>query len=385
MGILDLFKILVQNDGSDLHLATASVPMIRVRGDMKQLKSAPITPEQAKALVGQVLNEKQAKQLQENKMVDLAFKAPNVGTFRINVFFQRHGLSLVARVLPEKPPTMEQLKLPPIFKHAANYPNGLVLVTGPTGSGKSTTLAAIINEINQTCPGHILTLEDPIEFRHESKMCMMNQRSLGDHFTTFSSALKAALREDPDVILVGEMRDLETIKLALEAAETGHLVFGTLHTNSAAKTIDRIINVFPAEEQNQVRLSLSETVRMVVSQKLVPSADGKKRMCFQDIMVNNYAISNLIRENKTVQIISAMQTGKSLGMQLLDKELLNAVQKGLVKGETAWEAANDKKLFEQWAPRETVGVETDSTPAPKPTNGSGPEKPGLGQPTKKAA
>lgn len=352
---MQLLQALVKNDGSDLHIAAKSVPMLRISGEMTQVKTDPLTPEDVQQMVSQIINKKQGQDLLTHKTLDLAFNAPNIGVFRVNVFYQRHGLSMVFRKLPENPPTVDDLNLPPIFKKAATFPNGLILVTGPTGSGKSTTMAAMLDYINTHRKGHILTIEDPVEFRHVSKSCMVNQRSLGDHFTDFHSALKAALREDPDVILVGEMRDLETISLALEAAETGHLVFGTVHTNSAAKTIDRLINVFPPEQQNQIRLSLSETAKMICSQKLVPKKGGG-RMCFQDILINTPAISNLIRENKTVQITTSMQTGKALGMQLLDKELLIAVNDGIVDGVTGWEAANDKSMFKQFEPK---GIVTD--------------------------
>ena len=271
------------------------------------------------------------------------------------------------RVLTESPPTIEELNLPEICKKACSYANGLVLVTGPTGSGKSTTLAAMINYININEKGHILTLEDPIEFQHESKSSMVNQRALGTHFTSFATAMKAALREDPDVILVGEMRDIETIALAIKAAETGHLVFSTLHTNSAAKTIDRIINSFPAEEQPQIRTVLSETLKVIIAQKLVPSADKKKRFCYHDILINNSAAANLIREAKTFQLSSVMQTGRKEGMMILDQSLLEAVKRGDVNGPEAWEYANDKNLFQQWAPK-SDGTPTSSGPVQSQPN-----------------
>ena len=373
LNIVQLLQLMVQSDGSDLHLAVKSVPMIRVRGEMQHVKVAPLSQQDMEALYGQIMTAKDKEEFLKDQSLDFAFSAQGVGVFRVNAFQQRHGWSLVFRVLPENPPTIEQLNLEPIFKKAASYPNGLILITGPTGSGKSTTMAAMLNDINMNRKGHILTLEDPVEFRHESKMCMVNQRSLGAHFPTFSSALKAALREDPDVILVGEMRDPETIGLALKAAETGHLVFSTLHTNSAAKTIDRIINVFPAEEQPAIRTSLSETLRMVASQKLVPTMDGKKRICFKDVLIVNPAVSNLIREQKTHQLITVMQTGKALGMQLLDAELLKAVQEGKVKGATAWEFANDKEQFKQFDP---AGGGSSSGAPPASGGGTPPAAPG---------
>jgi twitching motility protein PilT len=263
-----------------------------------------------------------------------------------------HGLGLVARALSETPPSLEDLSLPNICKVACNFPNGLVLVTGPTGSGKSTTLAAMINHINTNSRGHILTLEDPVEYHHDSKRCMVNQRQFGTHFSSFASALKSSLREDPDVILVGEMRDPETMALAITAAETGHLVFATLHTNSASKTIDRILDSFPSEQQPQIRSMLSESLRCVISQKLVPSADRRGRIAFFDVLVNNSAVANLIREGKTYQVSSIMQTSRKEGMQILDQSLNEAVKQGLVSGADAWEHANDKSLFQNFAPRD---------------------------------
>jgi twitching motility protein PilT len=309
-----------------------------------------MSPPEVIAMVGQLTTESQRVELTKELSIDFAFKAQGIGIFRVNVFQQRHGLALVMRALSEKPPTIEELKLPEVCKTACSYSNGLVLITGPTGSGKSTTLAAMLNYINMTTKGHILTLEDPIEFQHESQMGLVNQRAMGVHFTTFASAMRAALREDPDVILVGEMRDPETVALAIKAAETGHLVFSTLHTNSAPKTIDRIINTFPADEQHQIRTVLSETLKVVISQKLIPSADGKRRICFHDILVNTPASANLIREGKTFQLMTVQQTGKKDGMQVADAMMLDAVKMGEIAGEEAWEFANDKNLFAKWAP-----------------------------------
>jgi twitching motility protein PilT len=351
LSLIQLLQSLVQNKGSDLHVAAASPAMIRVRGDVVRVDNTPLSAAEVEAMVSQITTPHQKQELQREKMLDFSFKASGVGIFRVNVFYQRHGLAIVMRVLTESPPNLEDLKLPEICKTACSYSNGLVLVTGPTGSGKSTTLAAMLNYINQTVKGHILTLEDPIEFQHESKMCMVNQRALGLHFTDFSSALKAALREDPDTILIGEMRDAETVALALKAAETGHLVFATLHTNSASKSIDRIINTFPGELQAQIRTVLSETLRVVIAQKLIPSADKKRRVCIHDIMVNTPAVANLIREGKTFQILSAMQTGRKDGMQVADQVMLDCVRRGEIDGAEAWEYANDKGIFAQWAPK----------------------------------
>jgi twitching motility protein PilT len=372
VSLIQLLQTMVQHQGSDLHVAAKSPPMMRVRGEIIKFEIPPLTGQEIEAMASQIITEPQKLELAREKSLDFAFKASGVGIFRVNLFYQRHGLSLVMRVLSEAPPNIDDLKLPEICKKACSYANGLILVTGPTGSGKSTTLAAMLNYINMTEKGHILTLEDPIEFQHESKLCMVNQRSLGMHFTDFSSALKAALREDPDVILVGEMRDAETVRLAIKAAETGHLVFSTLHTNSAAKSIDRIINTFPSEEQSQIRTVLSETLKVVISQKLVPSADKKRRLCLHDIFVNTPAAANLIREGKTFQLTSVMQTGKRDGMQVLDRVLLDAVQKGDVDGGVAWEYANEKAMFAQYAP---AGYADTGSPAggnPPPGAGATP-------------
>jgi twitching motility protein PilT len=346
-----LLQTMVQNGGSDLHVASMSPPMIRVRGDIVKLNVPALQPAEVEQMIFATLTEMQRAEIIKNMNLDYSFKAPGIGIFRVNLFYQRHGLSFVMRVLTESPPEIDKLNLPAICKTACSYANGLVLVTGPTGSGKSTTLAAMLNYINQTTKGHILTLEDPIEFQHESKMGMVNQRALGAHFPTFASAMKAALREDPDVILIGEMRDAETVSLALKAAETGHLVFSTLHTNSASKTVDRIINTFPAEEQPQIRTVLSETLKVVIAQRLIPSADKKRRIGMHDILVNTSAVANLIREGKTFQLMSVMQTGKKDGMQVFEQVLMEAVKRGEIAGEDAWEHAGDKAPFAQWAPK----------------------------------
>jgi twitching motility protein PilT len=393
VSLIQLLQMMVQQKGSDLHVAASSVPMMRVRGDMLKVDVPPLAPAEVEAMVGQIITSAQKMELLENKSLDFSFKASGVGIFRVNVFYQRHGLSVVMRILSEAPPKLEDLNLPPICKAVCSYPNGLVLITGPTGSGKSTTLAAMLNHINLTEKGHILTLEDPIEFQHESKVGMVNQRSLGAHFTNFSSALKAALREDPDVILIGEMRDAETVELALKAAETGHLVFSTLHTNSAAKSIDRIINTFPPEQQTQVRTVLSETLRCVISQKLIPAADKKRRICIHDIFVNTPGAANLIREGKTFQLLTVQQTGRKEGMQVLDQMLLEYVKAGQIDGDVAWEYANDKGQFAQWAPKEDLGARNLNAGQPPTTGGSSPAPTGAagapagmpGMPPKKIA
>lgn len=361
VSISQLMQALAQNKGSDLHVAAGSHPMLRIRGDMIKIEVPPLSPTEVEEMCGQLLAPIQKVELNNNKSIDFSVKAQGIGVFRVNIYTQKNGLSICMRILTESPPLLDDLKLPSICKTACSYANGLILMTGPTGSGKSTTLAAMINYINMTTKGHILTLEDPIEFQHESKMCMVNQRCLGAHFTTFADAMKAALREDPDVILVGEMRDPETMSLAIKAAETGHLVFSTLHTNSAGKTVDRMINSFPAEEQAQIRTVLSENLKVVIAQKLIPSADKKRRICLHDILVNTPAVANLIREGKTFQIPSVMQTGKKDGMQILDQVLQEYVRRGEIDGETAWEYANDKGLFANYASKE--GNTAPATPA----------------------
>ncbi len=352
--VVKYLKALVDKGGSDLHIAAGSVPMMRVAGELIKVDAPALTSVDLEKIVGEITNNLQREDLKKNKSTDFAIKVSGLSIFRVNVFFQRQGLSVVFRALQEKPPRFEDLGLPDICRKACFYPQGLVLVTGPTGSGKSTTLAAMIDYINRNHQSHILTLEDPIEFQHVSERCMVNQRQLGTHFTDFASALKSALREDPDIILVGEMRDVETIQLAITAAETGHLVFATLHTNSAAKTIDRIIDSFSAEEQGQIRSMLSESLKAVMTQKLIPTSDGTGRMLVQDILINNSAISNLIREGKLHQIPSVMQTSKRDGMKLMDQEILEAVRANRISGSDAWEYGNDKKLFAQWAPNDAI-------------------------------
>jgi twitching motility protein PilT len=357
--LMTLLQTLVKEKGSDLHLASNSVPFVRVRGEMLKLDMPPFNPKVLEEMLSSIITASNKQDLSENRQLDFSIKVNNLGIFRVNYFYQKHGISAVFRSLPSSAPTIEMLNLPPICKMACSFPNGLVIVTGPTGSGKSTTLAAMIDHINRNEKGHIITLEDPIEFQHESQKGLMNQRELGKHFTSFKEALKAALREDPDCILVGEMRDQETIQLAITAAETGHLVFATLHTNSAPKSLDRIIDSFEGGAQAQIRSMLSESLRVIISQKLVPTKDGKSRMAFHDILVNNSAVANLIREEKTYQIGSIMQTAKREGMQILDQALLEAVKAGVIDGAVAWEAANDKTLFAQWTPKEVQNLATN--------------------------
>ncbi len=346
-----LFKLMKQQGASDLHLSSGSPPILRQHGDMEQLNYPPLTKEQVKALLFEILNEEQRAQFEETRDIDFAYELAEVGRFRGNILDTYRGIAGVFRIIPNKILPADELNLPEGVRRLTRLKKGLVLVTGPTGSGKSTTLAAMIDLINATRKEHILTLEDPLEFIHENKLSLMNQRQIGKHTESFASALKAALREDPDVILVGEMRDLETISLAMTAAETGHLVYGTLHTNSAAKTIDRIIDAFPKDAQEQVRTMLGESLKGVVCQQLLKTADGKGRLAVHEILSGNAAVSNLIREGKTFQIPSIMQTAKGEGMQLMDQQLLEYLKEKKVTPEEAHRCAVEKRSFEQYLPK----------------------------------
>ena len=329
MDIAQLLQFSVKNGASDLHLSAGVPPMIRVDGDVRRVNVPALDHKQVHGLVYDIMNDKQRKDYEEFLETDFSFEIPGLARFRVNAFNQNRGAGAVFRTIPSKILSLEQLNAPKIFQEISDNPRGVVLVTGPTGSGKSTTLAAMVNYKNETEYGHILTIEDPIEFVHESKRCLINQREVHRDTLGFNEALRSALREDPDVVLVGEMRDLETIRLALSAAETGHLVFGTLHTSSAAKTIDRIVDVFPAAEKDMVRAMLSESLKAVISQTLLKKVGGG-RVAAHEIMIGTPAIRNLIREAKIAQMYSAIQTGAQMGMQTLDQCLKNLIQKGLV-------------------------------------------------------
>jgi twitching motility protein PilT len=344
MDIAQLLAFTVKNGASDLHLSAGLPPMIRVDGDIRRINVDPMNHELVHSMVYDIMNDKQRKAYEEYFETDFSFEIPGLARFRVNAFNHNRGSGAVFRTIPSKILTLEELKAPKIFEEISNTPRGIVLVTGPTGSGKSTTLAGMVNYVNENHYGHVLTIEDPIEFVHESKKCLINQREVHRDTLGFSEALRSALREDPDVILVGEMRDLETIRLALSAAETGHLVFGTLHTSSAAKTIDRVVDVFPAAEKEMVRSMLSESLRAVISQTLLKKIGGG-RVAAHEIMLGTPAIRNLIRENKIAQMYSAIQTGQSLGMQTLDQNLQDLLNKGLISKDEASKKAANKDSF----------------------------------------
>jgi twitching motility protein PilT len=345
--IHDLLNRAVENGASDIHLGAGEIPAFRIDGAIQRLEDLDrLTPEHARRLAYSVMNEKQ-KVIFENEMeLDFSFGLKGLARFRVNVFNQRKGVGMVLRQIPTTVLTLEDIKAPNIFRKIADTHKGLILVTGPTGSGKSTTLAAMIDHINKTRDEHIITIEDPLEFVHTPQKCLINQREVGAHTLNFSNALRSALREDPDIILVGELRDLETISLAMSAAETGHLVFGTLHTNSCPETIDRIIDSYPHEQQSQVRTMLSTSLMAVITQGLMRRMDGKGRVAVHEIMIVNRAIRNLIRENKLHQIASSMETGKGAGMQTMEMALCTAVRRRQISKQQAIIFSNNPKLFE---------------------------------------
>lgn len=344
MDIKELLSFSVQNNSSDLHLSAGLPPMIRVDGDIRRINSPALEHKEVHALIYDIMNDKQRRDYDEFWETDFSFEIPSLARFRVNAFNQARGAAAVFRTIPSKVLTLDELGYPKIFEKLCEYPRGIVLVTGPTGSGKSTTLAGMVDFINSTRNEHILTIEDPIEFVHTSKKCLVNQREVHSNTLGFSEALRSALREDPDVILVGELRDLETIRLALTAAETGHLVFATLHTSSASKTIDRVIDVFPAGEKEMVRSMLSESLRAVIAQVLLKKVGGG-RIPGHEIMVCTPAIRNLIRENKIAQMYSSIQTGQGQGMQTLDQALKILVESGKITKQDARDAAANKDSF----------------------------------------
>jgi twitching motility protein PilT len=334
----DVLLEVMDRRASDLHIAAGAPPMIRVRGHLRPLDGFPVlTPSDTREVVYSILSNDQRQKLETDWQLDFAYSIPGHGRFRVNAYFQRSAVGAAFRMIPATIVPIDELGLPPIVHELAKKPRGLVLVTGPTGSGKSTTLASMIDEINMTREEHIMTIEDPIEFLHRHKKCIVNQRELGSDAPTFAAALKAALRQDPDVILVGEMRDLETISTALTAAETGHLVFATLHTQSAPQTVDRIIDVFPPQQQQQVRVQLSLALQGVMTQQLLPTSDGASRVAAIEVMVPTPAVRNLIREGKTHQIASSMQTGTGVGMQTMDMALASLVRAGKISHRLAEE------------------------------------------------
>ena len=339
------FKLMNDQGASDLHLVSGQQPVIRIGGVLERVKYDVLENDNLKGMLYEIAPEHKIKQFEETGDMDFAYELPGLARYRANFFQQQNGVAAVFREIPSKILTIEQLGMPPILAKLASLPRGLVLVTGPTGSGKSTTLAAIIDEANRTRKDHIITIEDPIEFVHESQGCIINHREVGLHTKSFSAALRGALREDPDIILVGEMRDLETISLAIEAASTGHLVLATVHTSSAAKTVDRVIEVFPANEQAQIRSTLADGLRAVISQTLFKRVDKKGRCAALEILIANPAVRNLIRESKTFQIPSMMQAGKKFGMQLLDDSIMELVKRGWIGVDDAYNKCNDKTRF----------------------------------------
>jgi twitching motility protein PilT len=360
----DLLRRAHELEASDLHITPGTEPVVRVRGKLQRLEEfEKLSPDVTRELVYRILSTQQQKTLETKRNVDLAYSLPGVARFRVNAFFQRQAIGAALRMIPSEIKSLAELGLPPQLSDLAAKPRGLVLVTGPTGSGKSTTLAAMLDMINRTRSEHILTIEDPIEFLHWHRSCVVNQREIGGDATTFGEALRAALRQDPDVILVGEMRDLETIGTALTAAETGHLVFATLHTQSAPQTIDRVIDVFPAEQQDQVRVQLSGTLQGIVTQTLVPTADGRGRTAALEILIPDDAVRNLIRQGKIEQIYSGMQTGTASGMQTMEQALASLVLRHVITREEALNRSSRPEMLVGLIER---GVTLVGAQAPEP-------------------
>ncbi len=339
------FKLMVEQGASDLHLTSGSQPILRVSGELQRVRYQVLENDELKKMLYEIAPEFKVKQFEETGDVDFAYEIPGLARYRANFFVQKYGVAAVFRQIPDTILTVEQLGLPPVINKLPMLPKGLVLVTGPTGSGKSTTLAAIVDYTNTQRKDHILTIEDPVEFVHKSKSCVVNHREVGLHTRSFSAALRAALREDPDIIMVGELRDLETISLATEAASTGHLVFGTLHTQSAAKTVDRIVDVFPHDQQEQIRATLADSLQAVVAQTLFKRRNGKGRVAALEILIATPAVRNLIRDGKTFQITTVLQTGKKYGMQSLDDAIMEHLDKGRISAEDAYLNCLDKERF----------------------------------------
>ncbi len=348
----DLLKLIVDKAGSDLHLTVGSPPMLRLQGKLWPTDLPPLTPKEIRRLVYNFLTNDQREKLEQDLELDISYELKGVARYRCNIFFTRLGMGAVFRVIPTRIKSLSELRLPMVLGDLARRNKGLILVTGPTGSGKSTTLAAMVDQINNERQDHILTIEDPIEFVHQHKQCIVNQREIGPNTKSFANALRSALREDPDIILVGEMRDYETISLAVTAAETGHLVFATLHTPSAAQSVDRIVDVFPAHQQAQIRTQLADALQGIIAQQLIPTIDGQRRECALEIMINTPAVANLIRDNKTFQLTSIMQTSKQQGMQTMDQALMDLVKSRKISPQEAYRRALDKKAFEQYKPRD---------------------------------
>lgn len=348
MDFLKLVQSGIEKKASDIHITVGLPIVFRINGELVKMGDADMTPKDTEEIARLMLNERQFSELKQKGEIDTSYSSPGVGRFRINIYRQRGSYGIAIRIIPLKIPTLEELGLPVIVQDLARLPRGLILVTGPTGSGKSTTLAYMIDQINREKKYHIITLEDPIEYLHKHNKSIINQREIGNDSLSFANALRAALRQDPDVILVGEMRDLETISIALTAAETGHLVLSTLHTLGAAKTIDRIIDVFPPHQQQQIRIQLSTVIEAIISQQLLPTADGKSRAAAFEVMIATSAISNLIREEKTHQIDTVIQTGSKIGMQTLDNSLLNLYRRGLISQEALMIQTSNPEIMKRY-------------------------------------